>query len=85
MIKIKIGYILTKYSFFKKNGAQSSRCFSLIIKSDEFSPIIFDTGSPTQVDFFIQKLKEDFRLILDDIRWVFNIHSIYPDHIWKQL
>jgi len=80
-LNLKAGYILTRYPFITQNGIQSIRCFSFVIYSEKYGGIIFDTGSPDESDIFIDKLKKDFNLYPEDIKWVFNTHLIHPDHI----
>jgi glyoxylase-like metal-dependent hydrolase (beta-lactamase superfamily II) len=75
------GYIVTDYTVPLTDDTKynlTTFCFVLI--HEEYGPMMFDTGSPTQRDRVIKQLKETFKLNLEDIRWVFNTH-LHIDHV----
>lgn len=78
---MEFGYIFTDFPFkTKTEGLKQLKCTSFILIDKVFGPMIFDTGSVYDSEYFLSSLKKVFNLNPEDILWIFITH-IHPDHI----
>lgn len=77
----KVGFIRSKFPLYTKGRGMMQDCITTVLLSDDYGPILFDTGSPTNRESVVEGLKKDFGLLPEDIRFVFNTHIIHVDHM----
>ena len=78
---MKFGYLFTDFGSKTKNdGYYILKCLSFIVIDPIYGAMIFDTGSPQDIDNLVLQLKKHFNIAPSDIKWVFNTH-IHPDHL----
>lgn len=74
------GYLVNKRPIFSLQGCCNIRCISFVLISKKYGVMIFDTGSPTEPEKLLVKLKNNFDITPDKVKWVFNTHVCHPDH-----